>query len=65
MEAAESRVAEAEQALKLVEAHAEEKDRELIEASVRLRQYESVSHLMNWGVNWQESGKRYVARYND
>uniref|UniRef100_A0A3P8WUF7 Centrosomal protein of 290kDa coiled-coil region domain-containing protein n=1 Tax=Cynoglossus semilaevis TaxID=244447 RepID=A0A3P8WUF7_CYNSE len=37
----ESRVAEAEQALKLVEAHAEEKDRELIEASVRLRQYES------------------------
>lgn len=46
MEAAESRVAEAEQALKLVEAHAEEKDRELIEASVRLRQYESVSHLM-------------------
>ncbi|XP_024909656.1 centrosomal protein of 290 kDa-like isoform X2 [Cynoglossus semilaevis] len=41
MEAAESRVAEAEQALKLVEAHAEEKDRELIEASVRLRQYES------------------------
>lgn len=43
LRAAESRAAEAEQALKLAEAHAEEKDRALIEASNRLTQYESVS----------------------
>ncbi|KAM9376220.1 centrosomal protein of 290 kDa [Pholidichthys leucotaenia] len=41
LEAAESRAAEAEQALKLAEEHAEEKDRTLIEASYRLSQYES------------------------
>jgi len=34
---------EAEQAVKLAEAHAEEKDKALIEASNRLSQYESVS----------------------
>lgn len=34
---------EAEQAVKLAEAHAEEKDKALIEASTRLSQYESVS----------------------
>lgn len=34
---------EAEQAAKLAEAHAEEKDKTLIEASHRLSQYESVS----------------------
>lgn len=43
LEAAESRAAEAEQAVKLTEAHAEEKDKALIEASNRLSQYESVS----------------------
>lgn len=34
---------QAEKAAKLVEAHAEEKDKALIEASNRLNQYESVS----------------------
>lgn len=36
----------AEQAVKLAEAHAEEKDKALIEASNRLSQYESVSLQM-------------------
>uniref|UniRef100_A0A7N6AYG1 Centrosomal protein of 290kDa coiled-coil region domain-containing protein n=1 Tax=Anabas testudineus TaxID=64144 RepID=A0A7N6AYG1_ANATE len=39
--AAETRAVEAEQAVKLAEAHAEEKDKALIEASTRLSQYES------------------------
>lgn len=43
LEAAETRAVEAVRALKLVEAHAEEKDKALIEASNRLSQYESVS----------------------
>lgn len=43
LEAAEARAVEAEQAVKLAEAHAEEKDKKLIEASNRLSQYESVS----------------------
>ncbi|XP_033491058.2 centrosomal protein of 290 kDa isoform X2 [Epinephelus lanceolatus] len=41
LEAAEVRVSEAAQAVKLAEAHAEEKDKALIEASNRLSQYES------------------------
>nr|XP_046251134.1 centrosomal protein of 290 kDa isoform X2 [Scatophagus argus] len=41
LEAAETRVLEAEKAVKLAEAHAEEKDKVLIEASNRLSQYES------------------------
>ncbi|XP_058500488.1 centrosomal protein of 290 kDa isoform X4 [Solea solea] len=41
LEAAESRAVQAEQVVKLAEAHAEEKDKALIETSVRLRQYES------------------------
>ncbi|XP_071313277.1 centrosomal protein of 290 kDa isoform X2 [Trachinotus anak] len=41
LEAAETRTVEAEQAAKLAEAHAEEKDKALIEASNRLSQYES------------------------
>ncbi|KAM9854835.1 centrosomal protein of 290 kDa [Aulostomus maculatus] len=41
LEAAETRAAEAEQGLKIAEAHAEEKDKELIEASNRMREYES------------------------
>ncbi|XP_028285706.1 centrosomal protein of 290 kDa [Parambassis ranga] len=41
LEATESRATEAEQAVKLAEAHAEEKDKALIEASNRLSQYES------------------------
>lgn len=43
LDAAETRAARAEKAAKLVEAHAEEKDKALIEASNRLNQYESVS----------------------
>lgn len=43
LEVAEARAVEAEQAVKLAEAHAEEKDKKLIEASNRLSQYESVS----------------------
>lgn len=43
LEAAESRALEAERAAELAEAHAEEKDKALIEASNRLSQYESVS----------------------
>lgn len=43
LEAAETRAVEAERAAKLAEAHAEEKDKALIEASNRLNQYESVS----------------------
>ncbi|XP_051917159.1 centrosomal protein of 290 kDa-like isoform X5 [Hippocampus zosterae] len=39
-DAAEMRAVEAEEALKRAEAHAEEKDQELIEASKRLREYE-------------------------
>uniref|UniRef100_A0A3P9C6K4 Centrosomal protein 290 n=1 Tax=Maylandia zebra TaxID=106582 RepID=A0A3P9C6K4_9CICH len=41
LEAAETRATEAEHAVKLAEAHAEEKDKALIEASNRLSQYES------------------------
>uniref|UniRef100_A0A8P4K276 Centrosomal protein 290 n=1 Tax=Dicentrarchus labrax TaxID=13489 RepID=A0A8P4K276_DICLA len=41
LEAAETRALEAEQAVKFAEAHAEEKDKALIEASNRLSQYES------------------------
>ncbi|XP_061772969.1 centrosomal protein of 290 kDa isoform X2 [Nerophis ophidion] len=41
LEAAKMQAAEAEEALKGAEAHAEEKDKELIEASQRLREYES------------------------
>lgn len=43
LDAAETRAAQAEKAAKLVEAHAEEKDKALIEASNRLNQYEAVS----------------------
>lgn len=42
LEAAETRAAEAEKSAKLVEAHAEEKDKALIEANNRLSQYEAV-----------------------
>ncbi|KAL3061050.1 hypothetical protein OYC64_009289 [Pagothenia borchgrevinki] len=41
LEAADNRAAEAERAVTLAEAHAEEKDKALIEASNRLSQYES------------------------
>ncbi|XP_039988956.1 centrosomal protein of 290 kDa isoform X2 [Xiphias gladius] len=41
LEAAEARAVEAEHAVKLAEAHAEEKDKALIEATNRLSQYES------------------------
>ncbi|XP_070829211.1 centrosomal protein of 290 kDa isoform X6 [Chaetodon trifascialis] len=41
LESAETRAVEAEQAAKLAEGHAEEKDKALIEASNRLSQYES------------------------
>ncbi|XP_072242523.1 centrosomal protein of 290 kDa isoform X1 [Leuresthes tenuis] len=41
LRAAETRAMEAEQAVKLAEAHAEEKDKAIIEASNRLSQYES------------------------
>ncbi|XP_034072286.1 LOW QUALITY PROTEIN: centrosomal protein of 290 kDa [Gymnodraco acuticeps] len=41
LEAADTRAAEAERAVTLAEAHAEEKDKALIEASNRLSQYES------------------------
>uniref|UniRef100_A0A665WNG4 Uncharacterized protein n=1 Tax=Echeneis naucrates TaxID=173247 RepID=A0A665WNG4_ECHNA len=41
LKAATTRVVEAEQAVKLAEAHAEEKDKALIEASNRLSQYKS------------------------
>lgn len=41
LEAAETRATEAEHAVKLADAHAEEKDKALIEASNRLSQYES------------------------
>lgn len=43
LEAADARAAEAERAVTLAEAHAEGKDKALIEASNRLSQYESVS----------------------
>lgn len=43
LEAADTRAMEAERVFKLAEAHAEEKDKALIEASNRLSQYESVS----------------------
>lgn len=43
LEAAETRAVNAEEAVKLAEAHAEEKDKALIETSKRLNQYESVS----------------------
>lgn len=43
LKAAESRAAEAEEAAKLAEAHAEEKDEALIEALKRLSQLVSVS----------------------
>ncbi|XP_067349953.1 centrosomal protein of 290 kDa isoform X3 [Channa argus] len=41
LEAAETRAAEAERVAKLAESHAEEKEKALIEASNRLKQYES------------------------
>lgn len=43
LKAAELKVVEAEQAAKLAEAHAEEKDKTLIEALKRLSQFVSVS----------------------
>lgn len=43
LEVAETRAMEAERVLKQAEAHAEEKDKALIDASNRLSQYESVS----------------------
>lgn len=43
LEDAEARATDAERALKLAESHAEDKDKELIEASNRLSQYEAVS----------------------
>ena len=43
LEAAETRTVEAERVTKLAEAHAEEKDKALIEATNRLSKYESVS----------------------
>lgn len=43
LEAAELRALDAEEAVKSAEIHAEEKDKELIEALNRLSQYESVS----------------------
>lgn len=43
LEVAETRAVEAERVVKRAEAHAEEKDKALIEASNRLSQYESVS----------------------
>lgn len=43
LKAAELRAVEAEQAAKLAEAHAEEKDKALIEALKRLSQFVSVS----------------------
>lgn len=43
LKSAEFRVVEAEQAAKLAEAHAEEKDKALIEALKRLSQFVSVS----------------------
>lgn len=46
LESAEARAVVAEQAVKLAEAHAEDKDKALIEASNRLSQYESVSLQM-------------------
>lgn len=46
LEVAETRAAEAEKSAKLVEAHAEEKDKALIEAYNRLSQYEAVSSPM-------------------
>lgn len=46
LESAEARAVVAEQAVKLAESHAEEKDKALIEASNRLSQYESVSLQM-------------------
>jgi len=42
LEAAEARAAEATRMAELAEAHAEEKDKELMEASGRLRGYEEV-----------------------
>lgn len=48
LSAAETRAVEAEEAVKLTEAHAEEKDKALIEASNRLSQYESVSLQMHF-----------------
>lgn len=43
LKAAETRAMDAEQELRQAEAHAEEKDKALIEALNRLSQYESVS----------------------
>lgn len=45
---------DAEQALRLAESHAEEKDRALIEASNRLSQYEAVSFGVVFNINFQD-----------
>lgn len=55
LKAAETRAAEAEKSAKLVEAHAEEKDKALVEAYNRLRQYESVGFPPNYCVCTAES----------
>lgn len=55
LKAAETRAAEAEKSAKLVEAHAEEKDKALVEAYNRLRQYESVGFPPNYCVCAAES----------
>ncbi|XP_054631818.1 centrosomal protein of 290 kDa isoform X2 [Dunckerocampus dactyliophorus] len=62
LEAAETRATEAEEALKQAEAHAEGKDEELIEASKRLREYESGIYGLEEAVGEIKECKNQIRR---
>ncbi|XP_054631811.1 centrosomal protein of 290 kDa-like [Dunckerocampus dactyliophorus] len=62
LEASETRATEAEEALKRAEAHAEEKDKELIEASKRLREYESGIYGLEEAVGEIKECKNQIRR---